>query len=130
MALSFFEYTDGDNDLDTDARHDTERQRADKLVAIAQILLESVDREQCEIGLLLGVAQQVDVHQLADLAVARDHVLHDVGKELGHVTTLGDESNEHLQTLQLLAVAVLVKQLADLLDLAAGAAHTRTFGCR
>ena len=58
---------------------------------MAMYLLESVDGEQGKVRLLLGVAQQVNVDQLADLKAWCDDVLDDVGKELGHIPTGRDE---------------------------------------
>ena len=56
-----------------------------------QIELEGVDGKQSKVWLLLGISEQVDVHQLADLEVLGCNVFDDLGKVFGHIPTFGDQ---------------------------------------
>jgi hypothetical protein len=63
----------------------------DKRIRIIEILLEGIDGEQGEVGLLLGVAEDVDVDELPKLERGRGDVLDDDGEKGRDVSVLGDQ---------------------------------------
>ena len=90
-ALLDREHDEAADHGDAYAAEHAQRHRADERAAIGEVALEGVDREEGEVGLRLGVAQEVDVHELADFEVVRGDVLDDLGEVLGDVAALGDE---------------------------------------
>ena len=90
---AFFDGKDDDatNHRHSNARQDTEGHGADKWIGVREVLLESVDRQQGEIGLLLCITQDIDVDQLADFEVVRCNVLDYLCEELGYISTFGNE---------------------------------------
>ena len=71
------------DDRQPDRRHHAERGRADELVAVLEVALERVDREQREVGFLGGPLHEVHVDELLHLHVFDGHVLDDARKEAG-----------------------------------------------
>jgi len=65
-------------------------------------LYEGVDRKNREVGLALGVVDQIQVDQLLQLDVLGLDTVHNVGEEHGHVLAHSHRSNDFFHRFLLL----------------------------
>ena len=77
-----------DDLVDADAAHCPHRQRPHERVRVLRVLDERVDGHDREVGLRLGVVDQVEVDQLLELEVVGLRAVGDVGEE--HRDVLAD----------------------------------------
>ena len=88
--------------------------------AAATRLDERVDGHDRQVGLRLGVVDEVQVDQLLQLQVLRLHVVHDRGEEHGDVLAHGHGRDHLLHGLLLLGPVQAGQLLLELMDLAWG----------
>ena len=104
--------------IDADAAHGPDGERADQGVGIVGILDEGVDGQEGELGLGLGVVDQIQVDQFFQFDVAGLDAVEDVGEEHGHIFADGHAGNDLLHGVDL-GVAIGGMQLeAELVHLA------------
>ena len=85
-------------------------------------LYEGVDRKNREVGLALGVVDQVEVHELLQLDVPRLDAVEHVGEQHRDVLTHGHRGDDLLDRLLLLLHLGVGQLLLELADLACRAA--------
>lgn len=76
---------------DFGSTEDAQGHCTDERIAVRQVLLECIDRQESKIGFLLCISQKVDINQFPDLKVLRRDVLYHLGKVLGNIATFGNE---------------------------------------
>ena len=85
---------------------------------ILGVLDEGVYGEDGEVGVALGVIDEVEVHELFELHVGRLDAVDDVGEEHGHILADGHRRDHLLHRLLLLLLLLVVQLLLQLVDLA------------
>ena len=67
--------------VDANAAHGANSKGADERVWVAAVLDKGVDSHEGEVGLCLGIAHEVQVHELLQLQVVRLHAVHNIREQ-------------------------------------------------
>jgi hypothetical protein len=87
--------------VDADAAHGPDGEGTDQGVGVIGILDERVDSQEGELGLGLGVVDEVQVHQFLEFDIARLDAVEDVSEEHGDVLADGHAGNDLLDGVDL-----------------------------
>lgn len=74
-----------DDLFDTDATHRADGECADERIVVVRVLDERVDGEDDEVGLRLGVVNEIEIDKLLLLDVFGLHVLENVGEKAADI---------------------------------------------
>ena len=103
--------------LHVDAAHGTHGQGTDQRVLIRRVADERLHGQQSQIGLLVGVVDQVQIDQLLHLNVSLLHAVDDIDEQLGHILVDGHQRDNLLQGVLLVVDSVRGKLLLQLRQL-------------
>ena len=100
-----------------DAAHGTHGQGTDQRVLIRRVADERLHGQKSQIGLLVGVVDQVEIDQLLHLNVSLLHAVDDIDEQLGHILVDGHQRDNLLQGVLLVVDSVRGKLLLQLRQL-------------
>ena len=114
------------NTLDVDATHGTHSQSTDQRILISSILKvnrnffetytnEGLHSQKSQIGLLIGVVDEIQVAKLSHLDISLLHTVDDIDEKIRDVLLDSHQSNDLLQSVLFLIDAVGGKLLLQLI---------------
>lgn len=77
-----------------DATHGSDGKSSDQGVLVGSILDEVLDGKNGEIGLLIGVVDEVEIAELLHLHISLSHAVDDINEKLGNIDTDGHEGDD------------------------------------